>query len=285
MTRTDGAAADEGTNSDFEFDMLKNHEYIGKEAPMIPFPREIQMRVERLSWQVILPHSPPVLFLPPPNNQIMDDHDDFWPTDFLGAYFPGGAERTGIQTCHYHGEDERRIEIYPRRIAACAKQLGLKEDVITQIVLIHEIQHALFHMGCTEREYRRVVDPEKVPTNYSAFFRERHSIWCEYSSELLELQAQLGTWHIVHNHNDLFAGEIEDAFLNLMEHQPKDYVLSKRLRETGMERLWVYMRLSRDSEYRENLEGPEALIQYVCADTALSDTMFLSEVGPVSDVF
>jgi hypothetical protein len=109
---------------------------------------------------------------------------------------------------------------------------------LERVVVIHELQHALLHLGCTRlldggsnRPTKRDITEHLV--NRLSFFRA-------LTSRVLEQHAQLGTWHLIKEESD-FA----EVFCTLMKGQPKKYRLDAKLMNTPSRNLWAWMCLAR----------------------------------------
>lgn len=154
-----------------------------------PFWRDVTYEAQRRSFQTILPHPPPIIFK---EKELLPIND--WVEDYLGTYFMGDDNNTGYLLGEKTG---RRIEIYPNRIKQCADQLGLTQSDLTMVVVVHELMHALLHTGCS------IHNPDGKSESNEADVYEYLMKRCQFfeplSSEVKELHAQLGTWHLLSN--------------------------------------------------------------------------------------
>jgi hypothetical protein len=206
--------------------------------------------IQKEACQTFFPNPPLIVYShkDPHEDQYWNWDNGFSPTDLMGAYFCGDARHTGYCTKTIKG---RRIEIYPERIETCAQQLFpvliqkhnklTAESVRTsleRVVVIHELQHALLHLGCT----RRLDGGSNRPTNQdiTEHLVERLSFFRTLTSRVREQHAQLGTWHLIKDESD-----IAEVFCTLMKGQPKKYRLDAKLMKTPPRNLWAWMCLAR----------------------------------------
>lgn len=213
------------------------------------FLTNIIHEVQRRSSHTLLPHPPPIFF-ETPKPIIEGIPDGLWPTDTLGCYFSGGYKNTGS---HLEPNEGRRIEIYPERIALCltdlARQapggvLAWQQCDLEVVVIVHELMHALLHTGCQVIKGDASLKPDALKV--MDFLKNRLSDWRRIGgprspSPVLELHAQLGTWHILSSNGSNPTEGPALAFLDLMKHQPKEYVIAQDLLQTPPKALWAWM--------------------------------------------
>lgn len=227
-------------------------EYNGEQATVQAAPNtffmEIVYEVQRRSSHALLPHPPPIFFEKPKPLKIKPDN--VWPTDILGCYISGGYKNTGS---HLNPCEGRRIEIYPERIALCrtdlARQalggvLAWQQCDLEVVVIVHELMHALLHTGCQVKQGDVALQSDALKV--LQFLKKRLSDWHRIRgpkapSPVLELHAQLGTWHILNRNGSKPSGGPALAFLDLMKHQPKEYVVASDLLLTPPKALWAWM--------------------------------------------
>lgn len=211
--------------------------------------------IESVSEQFIFPHPPPIVYARFPDGESeRTDDDKLYELDYLGRYFPGNDANTG---CILDKRDGRRIEIYKPRISLCAKRLGVEEKELELVVVIHEIMHALLHLGCAPRS-------EMLPDlDLQVFLKDRLDHWNELSgtntpSRVLELHAQLGSWHILRPHHAVRTAGLVKVFRELMQHQPEEYRVSDKLLNTAPCALWAWSCHAR-RHYPEDICTSEAM--------------------------
>ena len=213
------------------------HNHVG------PFMQYIQA----LSFHFIIPHAPPVVHGEPPNhNDLWNWENGYPPMDYLGAYFPGNVTDTGY---HINPPGGRRIELYPERIRDCAKYIFTsREDIeiinikfltkkslrnktlkeysldelfieLNKVVLVHEIQHAILHLGFLSglRKHEQCYD--HTDNKLLQILKDRLDFFNKIPSGVLEHHAQLATWHAIQ------ADSSANVFLALMSRQPREYFL------------------------------------------------------------
>jgi len=223
--------------------------------------------VQKRTSHTLAPHPPPILFeeapVEPDEWEYVEDGQNTWPTDLLGRYYLGDAGNTGVLVPQMIG---RRIEIYPKRLSACARDLGLDPQHLTLVVVVHELMHALLHTGDVPTDGEGSFCPPNGCL-VNRFMDERLDDWRRIRgplpvSPVLELHAQLGTWHMFYN-GGRTAERLKDTFIKLMAKQPPEYQVDDRLRCTVPLRLWFWMHHVRAGDVssdlmRELLEpGPE----------------------------
>lgn len=236
--------------------------------------------VQKSVYQICFPCPPLIIYSEDPPQDEWNWENGFPPTDYLGCYFCGNKTSTGYQTDPING---RRIELYPARIADCAQFLfsaeptlsrGLSTAEVTnaleRVVLVHELQHAMLHLGCPPCRGGGACKP----TNYDIMnhLEKRFVIWKRLSPLVKEQHAQLGTWHLIRQ-------KPMDArvFKALIIRQPEIYQLDKTLMMTPSIRLWTwmcYMRRKEGAYLRKDIAMKKYLhTNKLNFDLSLSDTL------------
>lgn len=211
--------------------------------PSQPFPTDMGVHwsnvvnhVQVASSQSIFPHAPPIIFLDQPEGSPPFDERDItrFATDYLGRYFPGNDCDTG---CSLRVRSGRRIEIYQPRIERCAHELGVRASDLEVVVVVHELFHAVLHLGCAKLELENSrLGYEQI----NRFLSHRLDAWKTFGqgccpSRVLELHAQLGTFHILASTEGP-----KTAFLELMKRQPDEYHVGDGLLVTKPASLWSW---------------------------------------------
>lgn len=218
-----------------------------------PFPnerglywRDVVYEVQKQSGQGILPHPPPIIF----KDLELDKKYDSWPTDLLGTYHGGCVLCTGY---HLPSNNGRHIEIYPNRIKICTEDLRnynhnliWDEKDLTIVVVVHELMHALLHLGFSRMDKNT---PETEAEHFE-YLQRRHGMFSKIGSgyerkSIVELHAQLGTWFVLSRggKDKTPSGGPAKAFLDLMKRQPKEYVIPDKLLSSSPENLWIWTAL------------------------------------------
>lgn len=108
------------------------------------------------------------------------DDDRFDTCRLLGRYIP----------------KEMTIEIYEKQIRRCAATLGVDPDLLREIVLIHELSHALVHLGVLSSEDRDWLN-RTTPTDWDVFLQQRTAIFHGIDEFTHEYVAQALTCYVI----------------------------------------------------------------------------------------
>ncbi|BAF59040.1 hypothetical protein PTH_0859 [Pelotomaculum thermopropionicum SI] len=142
----------------------------------------------------------------------------------------------------------REILIYRRAINRFSKLLSIDAKYLEQIVRLHELCHAIVHLGVFRNEDRKYLDMMPV-TDWSSFLEKRHSFFAAVDVETREFLAQLLTWHIINSRILEDSPTLEQAFLTLMQRQSPMYQFDHLLYRQGknylcrlLQLLWLCQR-------------------------------------------
>lgn len=169
------------------------------------------------------PHPPPAIFTdeepPIPLASVDFDHDLIPIDNLLGVY----------------DADKQQVKIFTRAISMCARALRLSEADLQFKVRVHELGHALVHLGTST-----------VPENWQSFLSQRRKLFAAIDAKAHEVLAQLVACCIL---KDDAGGR--KVFLALMEREPEEYRLSANEQDLSAEDLTKLLQLlRRDFEER-----------------------------------
>ena len=205
------------------------------EQTKMPFYLNLLADIQLKTCHVIMPSTPVIYFKSPPemSNPLPEDENP----DNKGSDFPG----TDVLGRYFHMT--REIHIYMDLIKQHANGNSINVDTLLQIVLIHEIMHAINHTGVTKREIKNLLSPDEN-TDYNDFLAKRCALVNNMTRSQSEFQAQLGTYHYI-KESKVVNPDAAEVFLKFMPKQPAIYRIDEEYLNTPANRLWLYMTLSR----------------------------------------
>lgn len=127
---------------------------------------------------------------------------------------------------------ETTIRIYPEAIQECADDLGINQNDLTHVVILHELGHAFVHLGSSGNAVHSAYD-----------LVECNRFWVQLEffgrSAIHEFLAQSFTWIAV---NDPIIRKkhpnLSGIFSKLIQSQPEDYKLWGRQNRPNDEQAW-----------------------------------------------
>jgi hypothetical protein len=139
------------------------------------------------------------------------------------------AEIIPIDEClgHY-SPDRQRITIFQKGIRQVSNIFQVDSLHLEYIVRMHELAHALFHLGVTQDDNQRIW---KEGSYWTSFLRDSTSVYMEIESGLHERLAQILTLHCVQDlkknartdEGKKILERIEGTFHRLASCQPPEY--------------------------------------------------------------
>ncbi|MHC5776316.1 hypothetical protein [Nostoc sp.] len=118
--------------------------------------------------------------------------------------------------------DKQEIILYTENIKSTANHLNISENILTQLVEIHEAAHAIIHLG---------IDADGINFNTNSYKGIDRG---KFPSPLHETLAQLLCYHCV---KDGYLRGFIHYFENLNRCQPKEYRLWEQFKDVPLERI------------------------------------------------